>query len=264
MSGREHIDDLLADQAIWGLDESESLELEQALGEAEADTSLETAAAMIMATYADWNVSVPNELLSKLQGDAIAHCVRERSVTFGSVASAIEATRASGELSEPRRVRRGFMPWLLAAAAVVVAALAGWERWLATELSADEQRAVLVAESPVLRIKWKKGPSELSGEPSGDIVWSATEQRGFMRFRGLPANEPTEKQYQLWIFDRTRSAEKPVDGGVFDIPAGGGNAVVPIDAKLFVGEAFAFAVTLEEPGGVVVSDREHIVATAGL
>jgi hypothetical protein len=36
--------------------------------------------------------------------------------------------------------------------------------------------------------------------------------------------------------------------------------VVPIRAQLPVHAAKAFAVTIEQPGGVVVSGREHVVA----
>jgi hypothetical protein len=94
------------------------------------------------------------------------------------------------------------------------------------------------------------------------IVWSPSTQRGFMRFVGLPPNDPAKTQYQLWIFDRQRDQAFPVDGGVFDVPSTG-EVIVPITAKLRVGDATLFAVTVEHPGGVVVSRREHIVVTAG-
>jgi hypothetical protein len=38
--------------------------------------------------------------------------------------------------------------------------------------------------------------------------------------------------------------------------------IVKIAPKLLVGEAVLFAVTVEAPGGVVVSKRERIVVTA--
>lgn len=84
-----------------------------------------------------------------------------------------------------------------------------------------------------------------------------------MIFRDLPHNDPRVNQYQLWIFDATRAEweAKPVDGGVFDVVEGR-EVVVPIDAKLDVREPKLFAVTLEAPGGVVVSKREHLLATA--
>ena len=57
---------------------------------------------------------------------------------------------------------------------------------------------------------------------------------------------------------------RPVDGGVFDVPAGAAEVIVTIDAKLAIARPTAFAVTLEKPGGVVVSDGPLlIVAPAG-
>ena len=78
---------------------------------------------------------------------------------------------------------------------------------------------------------------------------------------GIAKNERAKSVYQLWIFDKARDDRYPVDGGVFDIDADG-DIVVPIKAKLPVGEAALFAVTVEKPGGVVASSREHIVVTA--
>ena len=79
-----------------------------------------------------------------------------------------------------------------------------------------------------------------------------------MRFRGLAANDPAVEQYQLWIFDAERDEARPVDGGVFDVPSTDSDTIVPIDAKLPVSRATLFAVTIEQPGGVVVSSRERL------
>jgi len=51
---------------------------------------------------------------------------------------------------------------------------------------------------------------------------------------------------------------------VFDVSADG-EVRVAIDAKLEVGEPYMFAITLEKPGGVVVSSRDRLalVATIG-
>jgi hypothetical protein len=81
---------------------------------------------------------------------------------------------------------------------------------------------------------------------SGDVVWDPSTQRGFLHFTGLAA-----KRY-------------PVDGGVFDVPANGGEVVIPIRATLMVRKPAAFAVTVEKPGGVVVSGREHVVALGAI
>ena len=103
----------------------------------------------------------------------------------------------------------------------------------------------------VVRLPWR---SDISGYEAvrGEIVWSDTLQAGEMRFARLPPNDPELQQYQLWIVAPERYAH-PVDGGVFDASAGG-DIVVPVDARLNVVEPVAFAVTLEQRGGVVVSE----------
>ena len=53
--------------------------------------------------------------------------------------------------------------------------------------------------------------------------------------------------------------ERPIDGGVFDIPAGADEVIVPIDAKLRADNPAVFAITLEQPGGVVVSEGPLLV-----
>ena len=56
--------------------------------------------------------------------------------------------------------------------------------------------------------------------------------------------------------------EKPVDGGVFDIPEGENTAVLRIKNPLLVYNRQAFVITLEQPSGVVVSKQEVVVALA--
>lgn len=125
--------------------------------------------------------------------------------------------------------------------------------------SPEEARAALVASgAPVLSWAATKDPAAKGAK--GDVVWSDRDQRGFMRMQGLAKNDPAKFQYQLWIFDAERDDKFPVDGGVFDVT--GDEVVVPVDARLGVGKAVLFAVTVEKPGGVVVSKRERIVLTA--
>jgi anti-sigma-K factor RskA len=72
-------------------------------------------------------------------------------------------------------------------------------------------------------------------------------------------------QYQLWIFDAERNEAYPVDGGVFDVPAkSDGDVVIKIDPRIPVSRATAFAITVERPGGVVVSSRERLPLLAAL
>ena len=94
------------------------------------------------------------------------------------------------------------------------------------------------------------------------MIWSDSQQRGYMILDGIPSNDPRQAQYQLWIVDPARDADAPVDGGVFDIPRDASRAVIPITAKLPIGNPQAFVITLEQPGGVVKSKQETVVALA--
>jgi hypothetical protein len=124
----------------------------------------------------------------------------------------------------------------------------------------ETQRAELLQRATdVVTIPWTPTKDAAALGVSGDVVWSQSEQRGFMRFHGLAPNDPKAAQYQLWVFDK--SQEHPIDGGVFDVNERGDVTVV-ITAKLHVLEPQLFAVTIEKPGGVVVSKKQHIVVTA--
>jgi len=187
-----------------------------------------------------------------------------------SLAQKIEnAASTVTPLRRPESTRRDFVRWSgwVAAAASLALAVAAW-RWripggsaTATKSPAEERQALL-ARADAKRIDWKATPDPAAREVSGDVVFSVAEQRGYMRFKGLAANNPTQQQYQLWIFDKTQDERFPIDGGVFDVDAKTGDVIVPIRAKLRVTEPTLFAVTIERPGGVVVSKRERIVVTA--
>ena len=96
---------------------------------------------------------------------------------------------------------------------------------------------------------------------SGEVVWNDDRQEGYMSLANLPVNDPTKNQYQLWILDPKRD-EIPVDGGVFDIPVGSETAIIPIRNALQVSKPTLFVITLEQPGGVVKSKQEVVVALA--
>ena len=198
------------------------------------------------------------------------------------------------ELARLEDLRRGDLDRAAEEAAGRLAAreselAAGWDRQLADlradfsaredELLAEIQalnallgevdpaalRERLLGEAPdLVRVDWSstEDPIVAAAVVRGDVVWSPSRQEGYMTFRGLPANRASEQQYQLWIFDGTRDAARPVDGGVFDVFDPERPLVVPIDAKLDIRDATAFAVTLERAGGVVVSDREHLLLLA--
>jgi hypothetical protein len=157
--------------------------------------------------------------------------------------------------------------WLAAAAAMVI--------WVAspratpsvprTALAANGaalRDSLLNADSTLVRLAWTATADSSAHGATGDVVWSAKAQRGVMRIAGLLPNDGKRWQYQLWIFDKQRDQKYPVDGGVFDIPPGSREVFVPIDARVPVGEAVMFAITVEKAGGVVVSTRERVALLA--
>ena len=125
--------------------------------------------------------------------------------------------------------------------------------------SAAEERAAMLAKSDSLKVTVGATKDPAAAGVSGDVVWDPATQRGFLHLVGLAPNDPALRQYQLWIFDGGRDKRYPVDGGVFDVPANATEVVIPIRAALGVQKPAAFAVTVEKPGGVVVSGREHVV-----
>lgn len=132
----------------------------------------------------------------------------------------------------------------------------------APALTPAQARARLLAEARDARtLAWTATADRAAQGSSGDVVWSRSKQQGFMRFVGLAPNDRRRAQYQLWIFDKRRDQRYPVDGGVFDVTSRG-ETIVPITARLRVSRATLFAVTVERPGGVVVSRRKRIVVTA--
>ena len=122
--------------------------------------------------------------------------------------------------------------------------------------------SLLTRDSASERLAWTATADSAARGASGDVVWSGRAQRGVMRIAGLQANDRRRWQYQLWIFDKSRDQKYPVDGGVFDVPPGTTEVLVPIDARVPVHDAVMFAVTVEPAGGVVVSTRERIALLA--
>ena len=161
----------------------------------------------------------------------------------------------------PKRDIMRAMGWLAAAACLAFAITAIVRPWSKRAPTARDERDQLTHVADAQVLPWTATADPAATGAKGDVVWSNTEQKGFMRFSGLSQNDPAATQYQLWIFDGERDDKFPVDGGVFDVTSGG-DVVVPIKAKLKVGKPVLFAVTVEKPGGVVVSKRERIVVTA--
>ena len=158
--------------------------------------------------------------------------------------------------------RTTVIPWLAAAASFIFALFALYEPTDSPVKAISEIRnEFLLSASDIISVDWKSTEAssgeETSGQEIGDIVWSPSLQEGYMRFRNLPVNDPTKEQYQLWIFDKNQNEATPIDGGVFDI-ASTDQAIIPIVSKLVAKDVYLFAITIEKPGGVVVSSRERL------
>ncbi len=269
-SNQERLLDLLSDRALEGLAADDLVELSALMGGAN-DESFDRAAAAVALATIDADEPLPSHLAAKIEADAM----RVLPVTLGGKTPSL--VRAS-----PRRDVVRFAGWVAAAACLALAAAAWLTRPPAPRAIAPvppietlrveppppaaptptEQRAQLLATSDVLRVDWTATKDPAATGASGDVVWSESAQRGFMRFHGLAPNDPAKTQYQLWIFDPSQSTKTPIDGGVFDVDSTSGEILVPITAKLHVTRPTLFAVTVEKPGGVVVSKRERIVLTA--
>lgn len=272
----ERLVDLLVKQTTEDLSPAEQAEIERLLAshpDADRDSIARTAAALTLA--ADFKEEpMPRALRERLQDDA-ARWLTTRDSGVVDLAARREA-RAKAPGSGP-----SLLPWFAAAACLVLAVLGWWPRLRETPepqqavvveppitvpepapRTPAQEREQLLASGNAVRSEWSGTEDPASRGVSGDVVWDNPAKKGFLRFAGLPANDPRQSQYQLWIFDKQQDERYPIDGGVFDIPAGATEVVVPIRPKIGVSEPLMFAVTVEKPGGVVVSGREHLVALA--
>lgn len=266
--------DLLIKQISEGLSAAE----QQALGELDSVSQaygrdLERTAAAISLIGTTAGEPLPASLRTRLEAGAAEYLSAPAAAPAARSENVVSI--ASRAAAAPPRRHRGAGWW--AAAACLVLAAAGWLRSpgpAPVAATAPPQveptpaptvaqlRSELLARPDAVKLAIGATKDPASGGVTGDVVWDPIAQRGYLHFVGLAANDPRIQQYQLWIFDAERDQRFPVDGGVFDVPAGGGDVVVAIHAAVPVHTAKLFAVTIEKPGGVVVSSREHIVAVA--
>ena len=86
-----------------------------------------------------------------------------------------------------------------------------------------------------------------------ELFWNPAKQEGYMTLQGLAPLDPSKGVYQLWIFDARRDQRYPIDGGVFTVRNPTPRRWIPFRAPLPVEKPTLFAITLEPPGGVVLS-----------
>ncbi len=295
--GEGRITDLLVLRAIEGLDCEGEEELEQLAGQQvieDADAFDRVAASLALNQLEP--EPLPEQLRKRIARDAdIWFSARD-----GSNVHRLEAVPAARP-PEARTPLAATAGWWAAAAGVAMAAVGLWRaedaareaQRLSDELSTSRSEAAQLAdavterdariaslsagpaepapgerrarllENPATGLwTWRATEDPTAGGASGDVVWNGDRQEGYMRFVGLQANAPETYSYQLWIFDEARDERFPVDGGVFDVPAGAAEVIVPIAPTLDVSRPVLFAVTVERPGGVMVSSRERIALVA--
>lgn len=123
-------------------------------------------------------------------------------------------------------------------AALLASRLAGTER----ELARKELR-VKVLESEDVRILFLSGQGP-QPDARAKVFWSEKAKRGIL-LAGNLQSLPSDKQYELWVFDRG----KPVAAGVFDVDAEG-RALLESPELSAIAAAQNFAVTVEPRGGL--------------
>lgn len=244
--------DLLTLDATEGLEPAEVAELERRAPEGDIDSlrrgaSLDLAAAALHLALlpADASAPLPTSLEQRL---------RESGRRFAKDRSGILA-----RIGPSRQVSSGpapaWLPWSLAACMAIATA------WAFLRPASNQGMSFSIANAPdVIEVAWSPWDSPQVAGVEGDVRWSESLQRGVMRFRGLPANDPASSQYQLWIID-SRGMSQRVSGAVFNA-AGTGQIEVPVEPLIPVRDVAAFAVTVEQPGGTWVSDMSRRVVIA--
>ena len=249
-------DELCAGSALGDLTPEEEIELSALAAELDTapDENLEwlATAAEVAAVQAGSSEAMPAAFAKRLEDWAI------------KTAPPPPSNVLEPDVSQWRAIVRSPITGWAAAAAVLIFSLLFSQRDEVAQksqaLSPGQAESRLRAQATDLIERDFTGLGPYEGA-AGSVIWSDARQEGYMILEGIPANDRQTAQYQLWIVDPSRD-EAPVDGGVFDIPAGGSRVVVPITAKLQVTQPQAFLITLEQPGGVVKSKREIEVALA--
>jgi len=285
----EALIDLLVKQVTEGLSSTEQRELD-VLDSAAASAylrDLEKAAAALTVAASSGAEPLPAALAQRLARCADEHVSALATANVVGLDAARSTRQDAAAVSREAaptegHSRSGTYGWLAAAACLLLAVYA-WMRSppqtqapnevIVPSLPAtaagmpppsvaptpSEQRAAMLAQSNTIKVTLKATKDPAGKGVTGDAVWDPVTQKGFLHFVGLASNDPSSSQYQIWIFDAARDSRYPVDGGVFDVPAVADDVVIPINAALAVSKVAAFAVTVEKPGGVVVSARQHVV-----
>lgn len=265
--------DLLCKKAVFGLSESEErelVELQREAGVQDEALSFELTAAAIGTIGSDMNAEMPAALREKILADAGKYvAVREAEDPPPIIAFREIETDSAGPASW-----FSWLGWAFAGLAFVALGLNLYFTKPPVEiagppatptpsesLTPTQMRERLLGSGQTLA-RGNVGPGKMVElKPTGDVVWSDASQTGYIRLSGLPKNDPGKETYQIWIVAENQDPKTPVDGGTFDV-TNDGEIIIPIDAKVKVQNPQAFAITVEKPGGVVVSKQDKVAALA--
>ena len=262
----DRIDQLMVDAATQGLAPQDEAELRDAIERdpslrREADAYELAATAIELALVSlDTKEAMPASLREKLKASAKQHSAKPSNAAplklAGSPVERAADTRKPGFAWTDGR----YFGWYAAAAAMIALCVLliqqpGTESKTPPTLA--EQYNVLASDTNTLHATWAPHPdgdTQRFANAAGEVIWNNEQQTGYMKLTGLPVNDPTREQYQLWIVDATRGSETTdrIDGGVFNVNAKG-EVIIPIDPKIVARKPAVFAITVEQPGGVVVS-----------
>jgi len=276
---QEILFDLLTKQATNGLDVAEQGQLDKlsASGDFFVGDSFELAAAAIGLSGLDIDEPMPAHLYSKILASSDKYYATE-GFSEAEVMSEPDDMQPTFGFEPKRSSWMGWFGWAVASVACIALAVNIFSTRVQKPIdvainptptaspdkpSPAKQFEEMIASANVIKASFgpaPKGPAELASA-GGDVVWNDAKQTGYMKLRGLPKNDKAVSTYQLWIFDENQDPKYPIDGGTFDITADG-DVIIPIDAKIAAKNPKLFAITVEKPGGVVVSDRKKMAAIA--
>lgn len=186
---------LMGEQALFGLDQGEQHELTELAAKhpnVQADEMDVLAAEIELSALPATQLKLPDHLQQQIR----------LAMPSGDFArSFVEPTHTSQR--DWMRHAASWGGWVTAA--LILIAFMGpsfKNRPQVTQLTPNEARAQLLATvDDSLRVDWTVTEDEAARTAAGDVVWSNAAQEGYMRFTGLAANDPSQSQYQLWIFD---------------------------------------------------------------
>jgi len=263
---------LLAEQALAGLETDQQSELASLL-QMHPDFDMEcldrTAALLDWAVAAGDTQPLPQPVQDRIRAEAGLDLQTRPDVGDGSGDPTHEIAG--------RMHRREVVAWLAAAACLLVAVLAWYNRPTlplesptianieppatlpgtdtsdssTTRLTIAQQREQLLASAPdVLHLRLVNNESGIAArQPGGDIVWSSGLQIGYLRLQGLANNELPQHQYQLWIIGSDASSNEVVNGGMFYVDRNTSELILPIQVDHFVQQPKVFVVNVEPLGG---------------